>query len=221
MAYETHLLVNFGGTVGTANPEIWSCGIRLWADSYSTFDEIGYAEDVAIPALTDWVNRTDSKIGSHISMDWVKVNMIAPSGDYLEPNNPHTYFLSPVVVGELNTFVHAYQCAVVLSWRSAEALRGLASKGRIYSPGPAVTVDKTTGLFDPGEALLMAQSASQLLNALDVSIGGTHPLRPSIMSSQDGAHHQIDNVVVDNRLDIQRRRANSLVPAKSIVAVTY
>lgn len=221
MAYEPHLLVNFGGTVGAANPEIWSCGIRLWSDSWSGFDEIGYAADVAIPALTDWVNRSDSKIGSHVSMDWVKVNMIAESGDYQEPNNPHTYFLLPVVVGELNTFVHCYQACVVLSWRTSEALRGLASKGRIYSPGPAVTIDRQTGLFDPAEALTMCQSAKLLIQDLAGQTSPTHTLRPHIMSSTNSVHHEITSVVVDNRVDIQRRRANALVPNRTTQPIVY
>lgn len=220
MPYADHLLVNFGGTVGTADPEIWSCGIRLWAPDFTGFDEIGYATDVAKPALAAWMARPTSKISSHCQLDWLKVNVIGSDGLYQEPENPHTYFYTPSIAGAVAGTGMPYQACVVLSWRSLEATRGPGTKGRIYSPAPAVSPVAATGLFAAADAQGMATSAATLLNTLDIALSDDS-LRPAIMSNIGAIHHQIDTVLVDNRVDIQRRRANALVAVASTAPVVY
>ena len=220
MAYSDHFLLQFGGNVGTTSGEIWSCGIRLWSDDYGGLDEMGYLTDVAAPALSAWFGRVDSRIGSYATLVYAKFNHIGPDGHYTEPVTNEHFYPTPIAGGATPTGGMPYQGCLVLSWRSNAATRGPASKGRIYSPAPAVSLTTTSGLFTPAQALSAATSAATLLNTLDVAIAGD-VLRPQIMSAIDEAHNQIDSVHVDNRIDIQRKRANSLVAATSVAPISY
>lgn len=220
MAYTPHFLLQLYGTVGTANPEIWSCGIRMWGSSYTGFDEVEYMEGVAKDAAAAWYARPNSKIGSHSSLDGIKFNFINEAGHYADPGNTQEYVYPVPVVGGATLTTPVYQVSLVLGWRTNDVERGYASKGRIYSPAPTVTNAASTGLFAAADALLIATSAALFLNTLDITVG-TEPFRPHIMSKVDGSHHQIDHVVVDNRLDIQRRRANNLEPVESAAEILY
>lgn len=220
MAYTQHWLLQLIGTMGTTNPEIWSCGIRLWAESYDGFDEVDYTEGLAKDACAAWVARPGSRISSNCSLDMIKFNEIAPDGSYANPGVTNEYIYPTPVVGQGGPGSLPYQCTVVLSWRTNARERGPASKGRIYSPAPSMVVPTTTGLFAPSDAVAMADSAALFLNTLDITVAG-EPFRPSIMSQIGGAHEQIDWVYVDNRVDTQRRRSNALTPATSIAEVLY
>lgn len=224
VTYTPHYLLQMIGTNGSANPEIWSCGIRLWSASFSGFDEVGYLNGLAKDACAAWVTRATSKINTVCSLDVLKFNFINATGHYEDPGNTLQYVYPTPPSGGGGTSTNPYQAAVVLTWRTKDVARGRGSRGRIYSPAPTVGTSATTGLFASAEALGMAQSAQTLLNTLDVGFGEPVTggiIRPQIMSSVDGSHHQIDWVDVDNRVDVQRRRANQLVPAKSTVEVLY
>lgn len=224
VTYTPHFLLQMIGTHGSANPEIWSCGIRLWAPGYGGLDEVAYQNGVAKDACAAWVARATSKISAFCSLDVIKFNFINAQGHYDDAGNTNQYVYPTPVTGGGGSTSNQYQAAAVLTWRTKEVARGRASRGRIYSPGPTVVTSGGTGLFPIADALGMAQSAQTLLNTLDIAFGEpiTGPqLRPHIMSSVDGSHYQIDWVDVDNRLDVQRRRANQLEPAKSTVEVLY
>lgn len=220
--YEPHYLLQFGGTLGDAAPEQWSCGIRLASHDWTGFDEEGWFSGVGQSAPAAWMARADSKISNKAKLTFVKFNLINAAGRYSDTGSTREYFYPTPVAGASGGALFPYQCTVVLSWRTLEATRGRASKGRIYSPLPAVTVGMSTGLFLAAEAQLMANSAALFLNTLDASFGGVGQwIRPAIMSGVDGTWHQIDSVIVDNRVDTQRRRATNLVPVESTAVVTY
>lgn len=220
MAYSPHFLLQFGGKLGTTSNEIWSCGIRLWSTDYGGFDEVAYLTTVAVPALAAWLGRATSKISSSCSLTFAKMNPIGADGHYSDPGVTNEYFWATPPTGGGGSGTLPFQASVVLGWRTNERSRGPASKGRIYSPAPVVSTNALTGLFVASDALGMATSAATLLNTLDVGFD-TDVLRPSIMSAIGGAHSQIDSVVVDNRVDIQRRRANQIIAAESVVPITY
>lgn len=222
VTYTPHYLLQFGGTLGTAAPEIWSCGIRLASSDWTGFDEEGWFNGVGKSAPSAWMARADSKISNNAKLTFVKFNFINASGHYDDPSNTREYFYPTPVAGASGAATMPYQCCVVLSWRTNAATRGRASKGRIYSPLPGVTVGLSTGLFLAAEAQLMANSAALFLNTLDAGFGGVGQfIRPAIMSGVDGTWNQIDTVVVDNRVDTQRRRATNLVPVESSAVVSY
>lgn len=220
MTYVNHYLLQFGGTLGNDETEIWSSGIRMWTDDFTGYDEEDHFDNIIVPALSDWYARTTSHISALSQLTFAKYNLIGADGHYVEPNvREHVY--SPIVNGgSAATKPLPFQCSLVVGFRSNEASRGLASRGRMFQPAPQVTMDGNTGLFATAEALEVATSAATLLNTLDISLG-IHPMRAHIMSNQDEAHHQIDWCYVDNVIDTQRRRRNALVGVTSKVQVTY
>lgn len=224
MAYPPHYLLQFGGTVGTATGEIWSCGIRLVLQNAAPDDfdpGDGYLVSTAVPALAAWMTRASSKIGAPAKLAYAKCNSIGPDGRYTSSTTNEYFWPTPVIGGGGGGGL-PFQCAVVLSWETDNATRGPASKGRIYSPVPQVAASATTGLFSVSDALGMAQSAATLLNSLDDSVGPAGQIRPAIVSNVgEGSQNEINIVRVDNRVDIQRRRANQLVPVSSVVPFSY
>lgn len=232
MGYPDHFLLNFGGNRGTSTGEIWSCGIRMWADDYTTLDEEEYLNGVAKDAIAAWFVRPNSKIMNNADLRWAKFNNIGPDGEYTSELTNEYIWPTPVAGVNSGASNVIFQATVALSWRTNAKDRGIASHGRIFSPAPAVTTSSGGGLFPAADALLMAQSAALFLNTLDVTVG-TSPMRPAIVSrgkrsgpADDpvygtGEANQIDWVFVDNRIDIQRRRANQLVAATSTAEVLY
>lgn len=204
----------------------------MWGENYDGFDEVDYLSGLAKDAIAAWFVRLNSKIMNNVDLRWAKFNNIGPDGEYTSDSTNE--YIWPVPVQGVNTGGNnsIFQATVALSWRTNNKDRGIASHGRIFSPAPAVQVAAGTGLFPAADALLMAQSAALFLNTLDISIG-SEPFRPAIVSRGrrsgpvdnptygPGEANQIDWVFVDNRVDIQRRRANQLTAATSVVEVLY
>lgn len=232
MGYPQHWLLAFGGHQGHVE-EMWANGIRLCL--YGEFgpvfmDEEQYLTDTAVPALTAWFTSVGAKIYSGARITWIKFNEIDADGLYADASTTHERLALNIAGGGGSSPLHPLQVAAVLSWRTNDAERGLASRGRIYQPRPCITVD-VNGDIASGDRASLASAAALLLNSLDVSVG-TPPapvLRPSIVSRGkksgstwgEGANHQIDSVVVDSALDIQRRRANRQSREQSTAAVVY
>jgi len=222
MTYRPHYLLQFGGTLGNDETEIWSSGIRLWSDDYSGYDEEGHFTGAIVSGLSAWFARATSHISALAQLTFAKYNLIDASGHYSEPNVREHAFSPIVNGGSAATKPLPFQCSLVVGFRSNEASRGLASKGRMYQPAPQVTIDVNTGLFLPAEALEVATSAATFLNTLDTGWGVLSQfIRPHIMSEQDEAAHQIDWCWVDNVVDTQRRRRSALQGATSKMQVTY
>lgn len=220
MPYPSHHLLQFGGGLGGAD-EIWSCGIRMIrSDAASPLDEEDYLDDVGVPALTAWMQRADSLISNQCTLEFVKMNEIGPDGRYVDTVTHERTVTN--VTGSAFSGTLPFQACVVLTWRTNVSNRGPGTKGRIYSPMPVVTVSPATGLFDPGFALQFAQSAAELLNDIDATVGALGWIRPAIVSDRaGGVANVIDRVTVDNRVDIQRRRGNQLVPVQRGVDIEY
>ena len=218
--YTPHYLLQMGGTLG-ASGEIWSCGIRMFSEEFTGFDEQGWFDGVGKSAPAAWMGRATSMIHNTCALTFVKFNYINAAGHYDDPATTRVHFYPTPVLGASSGQALPYQCSVVLSWRTDAATRGRASKGRIYSPSPTVETAGTTGLFSAASAQGMATSAALLLNTLDAGFGGTGTIRPHIMSAVDGSYNEINSVIVDNRVDIQRRRAEKVVSVPSAAPVLY
>lgn len=230
MAYPEHYLMQFGGTLGTPAGEIWSCGIRLVLDGnpLADLDESDFMTEQCVPALAGWFGRATSKISSATRLAFVKFNLIDGEGLYVKEETTE-YFWPVPLTGAGGTSALPFQCSVALTWETDEKSRGLASKGRIYSPGP--TVVTSNGLFSSTDALGMAQSAATLIAALEIEVdASTATTRPAIVSrgrktGEDtwgtGEWSKITSVSVDNRVDIQRRRGNQLVPVRSTQVIAF
>lgn len=219
--YTPHYLLQFGGSLGNPDAEIWSCGIRLYSTNFDGFDEEGWFNGVGKTAPADWVTRPGSKIGSQVRLRWVKFNLINAAGHYDDSGNTREWIYPTPVTGGGGTSTSPFQVCAVLGWRTNAATRGRASKGRIYSPQPSAAVSGSTGMFVQADCLGMATSAALFLNTLDAGFGTGDTIRPHIMSGVDGSFNQIDTVVVDSVPDIQRRRGNALIGIESSAPVTY
>lgn len=229
MAYPEHFLLAFGGHQGDPN-EQWVCGIRLALYEeglIAAVDEDEYLNDVAAPALADWFDQPSSLIYQPAQLQWSKFNKIRPDGRYADQTTTHEMVWPTPIQGGASQNPHPLQVAMVLSWRTNAAARGIASHGRIFSPRPAVAVN-TGGDISGPERVGAAESAAALLNTLDITVGSGW-MRPSIVSpgvrwpqeDNPGLAHQIDRVVVDSSLDVQRRRSMSQSKEVSSAPVTY
>lgn len=217
MPYNEHWLCSFGGALGVGTGEAWSCGIRLANAGAETIDEEEYLDVIAVPRISEWIVRADSHIGFGTHLNFVKFNKINPDGLYEDPGHPHTRFLD--VAGGTDTSTLPFQACVVVTTRSNSVSAGPGSRGRFFSPYPAVHTG-STGLFNTIEAQEIADSAAILMDNLE-DTGGFSNIRPHIMSQKYSTEYQIDYVTVDNRVDTQRRRANQLVAAKFRADIDY
>ena len=213
--YPQHWLLQFGGTVGEVSEE-WSCGIRMALFGEPEIppgegvNEESFLDAQAIPALETWIENTLSLVHSSTALRFIKFNEIGPDGHYADPAISHERAVN-FIGGNTGPYVQPLQVCLVLSWRTDAAVRGPGSMGRIYSPRPEVVVDANGDISGP-ERVGAANTAATMLNTLDTSLGGigAQVLRPSIVSPSGAGHaNQIDTVVVDSQLDIQRRRAFS------------
>lgn len=225
MGYQPHFLLAFGGHQGHAE-EQWACGIRLAAfgieNPFESVDEEQYLNNTALPALQAWFGRAGSKIYSAARMQWVKFNAIRPDGRYADQGTTHERTVAYAAAATGNRM--PLQACICLSWRTDAVDRGPGSRGRIYSPAPTVSLNGSTADIEPADRVLIADSAALLLNSLDAAIGGPlgAVLRPVIASKVgDGVNHQIDAVVVDSAMDIQRRRAGAQSREETRKVVAY
>lgn len=220
MPYPEHWLLQFGGSLGGAD-EIWTCGIRMIrGGAASPLDEEEYLDGPGVDAVVNWFVRPGSSISSQATLEWVKFNEIGPDGRYADTVT-HERVLPVIIPGGIPGGTMPYQACVVLTWRTNAGNRGPGTKGRIYSPLPVVTVNGANGLFDANQAGDIAASAAELLNDIDSTVG-VGWIRPAIVSDRaGGVANVIDRVTVDNRVDIQRRRGNSLEPVQRGVDVLY
>lgn len=223
MTYPAHALLQFGGPRTSTSEETWSCGIRMVpvGGDLEPGELLDYLTTICVPALAGWFARVGSRISSNTKLAFAKLNRIAPDGTYADTLTVQ-YFWPTAVSGGWNpadTAAMVAQAALCVTWETDTVSRGLASKGRIYTPTPAVKPDPATGLFPINDALLVATSAAQLISDLRGD-SGAGSMTPNIVSDVGaGVAHRIDSASCDNRVDIIRKRASSLHPARSRVAV--
>lgn len=224
MTYPRHWLLQWTGHQGEIT-ETFSNGIRLalYGVQDAPVDEEEYLDETAVPALSAWFASPSSFISSSAKMLNIKFNEIGPNGRYVEQTVTHerTVNVSGGTSGVSN--IHPLQVAWCLSWRTNAAARGPGSHGRIYVPRPVVALS-ALGDASPANCASAGIVAEILLDSLDVSVGVPPGavLRPSIVSNVGaGLANQIDYIVIDSQLDIQRRRAFTQTREETIQAVTY
>lgn len=224
MNYPEHWLLNWTGHQGDVE-ETFSNGIRMgvYGGPTASMDEEQYLTDTAVPALTAWFGSSGAFISSNAKMLLIKFNKIQANGKYADQTTTHERAVNVSGFVTAATSLHPLQVSMVLSWRTNAAARGPASHGRIYVPRPCVAIN-AAGDMAGTDRVAAANAAVTLLNALDVSLGVPPGpvLRPSIISGVgSGSQNQIDFVVVDSALDIQRRRAYSQTREETSAPVTY
>lgn len=226
MPWPGHNMVAWGGRRGTDTDEIWQNGVRVckpendgetvpWGDEpFDSATDESYCVDLAAWAVRWWFERPESAIASHCMLDWVSTTWITPSGAPDLGHHYRHYYDPPVAGGGAPVPVFPFQVAMVITWRSDVRARGPGSRGRIFSPAPAVLLSGPRGEFHPLVAVDVAQSASRMIEQLAFGNLPTGDRRhPHIVSpSGPGYRSRIDHVDVDTRLDVLRPRAEHQRP---------
>lgn len=228
MPWPGHYHIEWGGHRGDDTREIWQNGVRLakpeddgetvpWGDEiFDQATDESYVVDLAAYAVRWWFLRPESAISSHCRLEWISSTWITPTG---APDMSHHYrhvYEDVVHGGGSSAPVFPWQCAIVITWLSNVRSRGPSSRGRIFSPAPAVVIDGETGRFHPLVAAQIAGSASRMIEQLAHGNLPTGDRRhPHIVSpAGPGYRSRIDHVSVDTRVDVLRKRADWQEPIR-------
>lgn len=164
-----------------------------------------------VAACSAWFRSTDTRISNIARLRTVKVNRIGIDGKYVDKTNTRLVDIAaPVAGGSPQTSVAA-QLTMAITLGSA-SLRGPASKGRMYPPLTAVTIEPD-GLVTGATCAAMANSALTLINALNAIPGAG--LRVGLVSDRlEGFQAPVTRVEVGRVVDTQRRRRRGLVDTR-------
>lgn len=215
MSYPAHVLLSFGGGFDGQPDEEWSCGIRFTStangqnSALPSDNEIDSFRGLATTALKAWFSNPATLIGTAANLDWVKANAIGPDGRYARAPRPMTE-VSDTSGGGSTPLHYPHQVSLAVTFETDTA-RGLAAKGRIYLPAPVAVMD-IDGLLSDAQVQGIATQTGNLLTALNLP--GVPGFYAAVVSnggqSGDGVARRITRVSVDTRLDIQRRRGESV-----------
>lgn len=203
------LLSVFGTAFG--GQETWSFGVRFLDGAWPPTQAL--ADACEAPTITLWNDPTLFMPDSH-QLTGVKLAPIGTDGKYPPGLIAYIGSITPDS-GPTSTNRHPAQVAVVATFLSTPTPRGRASRGRIYLPPSASSVDATTG--QNGMAANIATAVRTWIVALNAIAGlGT----ASIMSELGtGLSTPITHVRADSLYDTQRRRRRQLSGATTTVAV--
>lgn len=206
VAYPAHHLFVMGGTLDSGtDAEIWQVGIRGHFIPGSNGGEVAYLNGINDNLIT-WFGSPAHKIRNDAQLRYIKLNAIAPNGDYLNPNAPNS---RPVTANGGVTPVIPPFLSVVTSWRTASTTK-YALNGRIYLPNSPTNTLSNSRISTADRADIAAAGVALLLllrNDDDSDDQGE--FTPHCVSSH-GADQVITSVRVGDVLDVQRRRKNAL-----------
>ena len=225
MTYKPHVLLQWGGDL-TAG-EIWSNGLRLMFTGplASLVDRKGWAEenleDIAADVVA-FVARADSHLGTKCKLRFVKLNPIGADGRYEDEGNTivKRWDTTPYPSGTGGVYL-PHQVATVATL-ATDTARGKASKGRIYLPTASVGIQDSDQMMSPSDATAIATSVKTLVQDLNNAPGidsGDPEVHVMSRLGDPGPSHKVTDIVVDTRLDVQRRRGNAINAPRYTVAV--
>lgn len=203
----THLYVQWGGKL--PGGESWTCGFRMWkAGGATEADGAAHLVNVAA-ALSAWHTRAESGIGAQAKFSFVKVNAIGLDGKYIGDGANEATFADLAGGGGASSMPN--QVALVIGLTTGFT-RGVAHRGRFYSPLPALPLD-TDGRLLPAVRDMVKGSAATLRT--NVNAASTTGFVMAVMSRKAGApgHRAVTGVEVGRVLDTQRRRRRNLAEA--------
>lgn len=211
MAYPRHWLFVMGGYLNASGThgEIWQCGIRGIPGVEADYGEEDDVLDNLAPVIASWFTASANVVRSDATLEYIKLNEIAPDGTYAHPvTHQHDYATPPVGP---STPVVPQILTACFSWVTARR-RGPGHTGRIYPP---IWIGSTPGMYiTPADATSYANAGKRLLDAVSaassVSAGTSFKgLAPRCVSSS-GVIETITGVRVGTVIDVQRRRKNAL-----------
>jgi hypothetical protein len=231
--FPSHTLIQvYGGwSNGEMAQESWSFGIRVVGQPNPQLSSPqGYADAIKTP-LQNWFALPASHMANNATLKGCKVNNITTAGHYAD-STTHGVTYASIAGGGAGSNVLPAVCCLAITLDSGNT-SGLARKGRIYVPfgqGVPAAGAYINGTYQ-GEMLTQAKALLTLLSV--ASPGDTAPARPVIVSrgprtgyeTVTGAHgseklipqyndpgtwNLIKTVSVDNKVDVQRRRARQV-----------
>lgn len=222
-------LVVIGGTLGSGvDAEIWSCSVRGTLAFVGSGEAANAAARTALvnqwaAALQTWFSASTSRMRSDAKLTYVKLNSIAPNGDYLYPASPVTRNLTST--GALSPVIPSVLC-VATSWKTARGGRSIGVNGRIYLPNrPNFVVDGGMRVA-PADAVLIRDAGLALLGILatDASAPTNGAFTPCVVSKGvgngvgAGIAEPITGVRVGDVIDVIRNRKDALREVYTAVA---
>jgi hypothetical protein len=217
-----HYRLCWGGRLGTTG-EIWTCGLRLYADwcDSATLDQMQEAaagdpiDDIAALLKTFHVS-TGSNLSGAAYIDWVKLNAVSTAG--LQGTGLETNRVDITTGNTPGVAAGIFQVALVASLMTAQS-RGRAHMGRIYLPyGGGLTVDAGNGTVSASTTNQTTANLATCINAINdldswmiEAAGVTAPAVYVMSGLGTGTKHIVTGVKADNILDTQRRRRGKLV----------
>jgi hypothetical protein len=187
---------------GTSNsPEIWNTGFWMSGTALETGADCADAAETVYTKAVDGGFKTAFAACIGVGANWNKVSVYSHIDG--GPLAAHVGFFDvPSGAGSSQTGANQIlQTCCVASLRSDTA--GRRGRGRMFLPAAGIPV--VSGRFNSSINTLADNLAAMfsLLNALtDVT------WNPCVLSNADSAFRPITSVVIDNRPDVQRRRAN-------------
>lgn len=215
MTYPIHVLLNWGGRLGTTGEE-WSNSLRLTAN---------VLDPVALQAACrDQIEGIDEAIslgitsgelfyGNSAYHDYTKMNTIRADGRYWDQGNTVAIYHdgSPGIHSPYD--MGAFQLALVVSFETGRA-RGPGHAGRLYVPAMSVSaISDDNGQVTAPALDIYATHWANLCNNINDNPGlDVMGIRCAVVSKvgNPGPAEDITGVKIGRVLDTQRRRRASL-----------
>lgn len=219
-----HGVLVWGGSL--PGGETWSNSLRM-AETEETLpftnDTAGWDMQMFLDHYTGILQAHHADANSFVSdrckLNYVKFNRVDVNGRYVDQTSFINTFAD--VAGGRSGNVHPNQITLVVSFGSA-VTRGPASKGRLYSPMPAMAIE-TSGLISVGNATDARDRFRALIEDLSDIPGLDTAAGPgAVLMSKVGTGtktRRISSCRVGRVLDTQRRRRRNLAESYEITDV--
>nr|CRY96129.1 hypothetical protein [uncultured prokaryote] len=207
-----HLYVVFGGQLlGETQTEDWQCGIRGQASFTDLAGAQAWAAGTVKAGLQNWFSANANLMRNDASISFLKANWIKTDGTYDYASHPVTETLNGVRGGTPPSGPDFID--LCYSWVTS-AVRGPASKGRIYPPNVPNTNSTLNGRTVVGltDQTAHLAAAKALLTVLHTPSGGG-TFSPGVVAQATPDQNLIIGVRIGNVMDVQRRRKNKLQEA--------
>jgi len=208
-----HYVLQFGGDL--APDEIWSNSIRLAAIG-EVVQNLSPAQEVSVlpeikTLLTTWMENSLSGWSVRSKLRYIKLNLVGTDGTYVSETSSNSAFydVPPYVDGTGNS-PFPNSTAMVVSWATA-AVRGRASKGRIFVPSPSLSVIPETGRWALASIQQAGAAAAAFLEGLRANATLASINAVPVVGSKlgTGLFREITAVRVGDVPDTMRSRRNA------------
>jgi len=213
-----HFYLRANGWFGSSSAGVdqWSTGWRIAQEDGSVATPTDSSKTAFLaavaPAISTFHGLADTRAGANCYLVFLTFARIGADGKY-EPSVQDTWTYNyPAPVAGVSTTQQPWTTALVYSLRTARP-RGYASNGRNYWPATGHFINGLTGRVS--SSLDSSVTAYRtMIRAINTAAGVMDPdAKVSVMSTVGaGLTAHATSIRVDDRLDSQERRENSITP---------